>query len=177
MPRCRVATSKSPLTLIALSLVLATGGRALAAPDDCTQIDAKAAARILGAPARATANQGHSKLPPDDMDLLSCVYLEATRSPTARMLTYLIYTPVAKDLANEYASLAGGNFARKQLFSPNVGDQSSGWFRSDLSDSLFEGYVAMQSGATVVVIKVGGMPSADAAKNALVSAGHILAKH
>ena len=35
----------------------------------------------------------------------------------------------------------------------------------------------MQSGATIFVIKVGGMPSADAAKNALVSAGRILAKH
>jgi hypothetical protein len=173
---CRSVRSTSKLVWIAMSLGFGTSALALAAPGDCTQIDAKAAGSLLGVPARATANQGHSKLPPDNMDFLSCLYLEMTPSPTARMLTYQIYTPIPKDLANVYASLASGNIARKQIFSPNVGDQSSGWFRSGLTDNKFEGYVAMQSGATIFVIKVGGMPSSEAAKNALVGAGKILAK-
>ena len=164
------------LVWIAISLALGASGPASAALGDCMQIDAKGAASILGVPVRATANQGHSKLPPDNTDLLSCLYLEATPSPTARMLTYQIYTPIPKDLASVYASVANGNFPRKQVFTPNVGEQSSGWFRSGLSDSKFEGSVAMQSGTTVLVIKIAGMPSSDAVKNALISAGKILAK-
>jgi hypothetical protein len=168
--------STSKLVWIVMSLALGTSGLALAAPGDCAQIDANAAGSILGVPARATANQGHSKLSPDNMDLLTCVYNEKTFGPTARTLTYLIYTPIPKDLASVYASLASGNFPRKQVFSPNVGNQSSGWFRASLTDATFEGYVAMQSGTTIAVIKVGGMPSSDAVKNALISAGKILAK-
>ena len=171
----RSGLSTSTLAWIAVFLALGTSSLALAAPADCMQIPASAAARLLGVPVRA-ANQGHSKLPPDNMDLLSCLYIEVTPSPTARTLSYLIYTPIPKDLANVYASLASGNFPRKQVFAPNVGDQSSGWFRSGLSDNLFEGYIAMQSGVTIVVIKISGMPSSDAVKNALVSAGQILAK-
>jgi hypothetical protein len=34
----------------------------------------------------------------------------------------------------------------------------------------------MQSGTTITVIKIGGMTSSDAVKNALVGAGKILAK-
>jgi hypothetical protein len=83
---CRPVRSNSPLALITLALGLTTSSLALASADDCTQIDVKAAASLLGVPARATANQGHTKMPPDNMDLLSCVYLEATRNPTARML-------------------------------------------------------------------------------------------
>jgi len=176
MSPSRSVPSTRKVVWIAMSLALGVSGLARAAAGDCTQIDAKAAASVLGVPARATANQGHSKLPPDDMDLLSCVYLEVTPNPTARTLTYLIYTPIPKDLANVYASLAGGNFPRKQIFSPNVGNQSSGWFRSSLSDNTFEGYVAMQTGAIIAVIKIAGMPSSDAVKNALISAGNILAK-
>jgi hypothetical protein len=172
---CRSVRSTGKV-VCAMCLALGVSGLARAEAGDCTQIDVTAAASVLGVPARATPGQGHSKLPPDNMDLLSCVYLEVTRNPTARTLTYQIYTPIPKDLANVYASLASGNFPRKQVFSPNVGDQSSGWFRSSLTDSTFEGYVAMQSGAHLMVIKIGGMPSADAVKNALISAGRILAK-
>jgi hypothetical protein len=43
-------------------------------------------------------------------------------------------------------------------------------------DDTFEGYIAVQTGATIAVIKIGGMPSSDAVKNALISAGKILAK-
>ncbi len=45
------------------------------------------------------------------------------------------------------------------------------------SEGTRPGPDAMQSRATIFVIKVGGMPSAEAAKNALVSAGRMLAKH
>jgi hypothetical protein len=166
----------SKLVWIATFLALGTSPLAPAAPGDCTQIDANAAGSILGVPARAIASQGHSKLPPDNMDFLSCLYLEKTPSPTARTLTYQIYTPIPKDLANVYASLASGNFPGKQIFSPNVGNQSAGWFRASPGNGLFEGYMAMQTGTTIEVVKVGGMPSSDAAKNALISAGKILAK-
>jgi hypothetical protein len=161
-----------------MSLTVAASGLARAAAGDCTKIDANAAASVLGvAAARANANQGvHSKLPPDNMDLLSCGYFESTADPMARTLSYLIYTPISKDLDDVYASLASGNFPRKQVFSPNVGNQSSGWFRSSVSGDTFDGYVAMRTGATIVVIKVSGMPSSDTVKNALVTAAQILAK-
>ena len=176
MSPCDSVRSTRKFVWLAMCIALGVSGLARAAAGDCTQIDAKAASSVLGVPARATANQGHTKLPPDNMDLLTCVYLEVTPSPTGRTLTYLIYTPIAKDLANVYASLAGGNIPRKQVFSPNVGDQSGGWYRSSVSDNTFEGYVAMQTGAIIVVIKIAGMPSSDAVKNALISAGKILAK-
>lgn len=178
MPPHRTGRSTRKAMLVAISLALGASGFAHAAPGDCAQIDAATAARILGVPAaRANLNQGgHSKLPPDNMDLLSCGYFEATPSPTARTLSYLIYTPILKDLASVYASLASGNFPRKQIFSPNVGNQSSGWFRSSVTDDKFEGYIAIENGADIVVVKIGGMPSSDTVKNALVSAGKILAK-
>jgi len=160
---------------VSVFIALGVSGLATAA-GDCTQIDAGAAGNLLGVPVRAFPNQGHSKLSPDNMDFLSCTFIEVTRNPTARTFSYLIYTPIPKDIAGVYASLADGNFPRKQLFSPNVGNQSSGWFRSSVSDDTFEGYVAMQTGSVIYVIKVGGMPSSDAVKNALVSAGKILAK-
>lgn len=87
---------KSTLALIGISLVLTTSELALAAPGDCMQIDAKATAGILGVPARAIANQGHTKMPPGNMDFLACTYIEVTPGPTARMLSYLIYTPIAR---------------------------------------------------------------------------------
>ena len=161
-----------------MALALGACGLARAVAGECTQIDAKAAASVLGvAAAQANPNQGvHSKLSPDNMDLLSCGYVEATVDPMARTLLYLIYTPIPKDLTDVYASLASGNFPRQQPFSPNVGNQSSGWFRSSVSGDTFEGYIAMRTGATIVTIKIGGMPSSDAVKNALISAGKILAQ-
>jgi hypothetical protein len=39
-----------------------------------------------------------------------------------------------------------------------------------------EGYTAIQSGANIVTIKIGGLPSSDAVTNALTNAGKILAK-
>ena len=173
----RSVRSTNKVAWMAMSLALCASVLARAAAD-CAQIDAKAAAGVLGVPAaRANINQGvHSKLPPDNMDLLSCAYFEATADPMARTLSYQIYTPIPKDLTDVYASLASGNFPRQQPFSPNVGTQSSGWFRSSVRDDTFEGYIAMRTGATVVTIKIGGMPSSDAVKNALISAGKILAK-
>lgn len=168
----------SKFVWIAMCFAPGVSELAHAAAGDCTQIDAKAAASVLGVPtARANGNPGHSKLSPDNMDLLSCAYAESTLDPAARTLSYLIYTPIPADLASIYASLATGNFPRQQPFSPNVGSQSSGWFRASARDETYEGYVAMQTGATVVVIKIGGMPSSDAVKNALINAGKILAKH
>jgi hypothetical protein len=174
----RSARSTSKVACIALYIAFGVSELARAAAVDCAQIDAKAAATVLGVPtARPNAtNPAHSKLPPDNMDLLSCGYVEATVDPIARTLSYFIYTPIPKDLASVYDSLASGNFPRKQIFSPNVGTQSSGWFRPSVRDDTFEGYIAMQTGTIIVVIKIGGMPSGDAVKNALISVGKILAK-
>ena len=165
------------LPWIALTLAFGLSGVAHAA-GDCAQINANGAASILGVPAaRANAtNPARSRMPPDNTDRLSCAYAEATADPSARTLSYSIYTPIPKDLASVYASVATGNFPRQQIFSPNVGKQSNGWFRSSVRDDTFEGYVALQTGAIVVVIKIGGMPSSDAVKNALVSAAKMFAK-
>jgi hypothetical protein len=178
MSSCRFVRSTSKVVWIGVSFAFGLSELASAGAVDCAQIDAKAAATVLGVPtARADAtNPAHSKLEPDNMDLVACGYAEATADPSARTLSYFIYTPIPKDLASVYASLASGNFPRKQIFSPNVGSQSSGWFRSSARDDTFEGYIAMQTGATIAVIKIGGMPSSDAVKNALISAGKILAK-
>jgi hypothetical protein len=177
MPPCPFVRSTSKAVWFAMYFAFGVSEVAGAAAVDCAQIDAKAAATVLGVPtARANGNPVHSKLPPDNMDLLSCTYAEATVDPMARTLSYLIYTPIPEDLASVYASLASGNFPRQQPFSPNVGSKSSGWFRSSVRDDTFEGYIAVQTGATIAVIKIGGMPSSDAVKNALISAGKILAK-
>jgi len=173
----RSVRSIGQVVWIAISLAVGLSGLSRAASGDCAQIDAKAAATILGVPAaRANAAPTHSKLPPDNMDLLSCGYVEVTADPAARTLSYLIYSPIARDLAGVYDSLASGNSPGKQVFSPDVGSQSSGWFRPSVRDDTFEGYIAVKTGATIAVIKIGGMPSSDAVKNALVSAGKILAK-
>lgn len=176
MVRFKHIRSISAVIGIGMSYALGAIGPAHAAAGDCTRMDAKAVGTVLGVPARVNGSQGHSKLPPDNMDLLSCGYFEVTPAIMGRSLLYLIYTPIPKDIASVYASLSGGNFPRKLVFSPNVGSQSSGWYRSSLTDSTFEGQVAMQSGATITVIKIGGMPSSDAVKNALIAAGKMLAK-
>jgi hypothetical protein len=174
---CSSHSARSIRQVLWPTLLLTLGICSLAqAASDCTQIDVKSAASILGVPtARAIGSSAHSKVPPDNTDFLPCGYAEATVDPRARTLSYSIYTPIAKDLASVYESVATGNFPRQQAFSPNVGSQSNGWFRSSARDDTFEGYIAMQTGAIVVVIKIGGMPSSDAVKNALVSAGKMFA--
>jgi hypothetical protein len=157
-------------TGILLFFALGSIGLAQAA-GDCAQIDPKSVASILGVPAARPNPPAHSKLPPENMDLLSCGYAEATIDPSARTLSYLVYSPSLKNFASVYASLSTGNFPRKQSFTPNVGKQSTGWFRASVREDSFEGSITIQSGGTVVVIKIGGMPSADGVKNALIAAG------
>jgi hypothetical protein len=170
------AGSARRLLWLSMSLVLGLSSLAHAA-GDCAPIDVKSAASILGvSTARANpTNPARSKVPPDNTDLVSCGYAEATVDPSARTLSYSIYSPTPSDLASVYGSVATGNFPRQQLFSPNVGKQSNGWFRSSVRDDTFEGYVAMQTGAIVVVIKIGGMPSSESVKNALVAAAKVFA--
>ena len=105
MSPCRSVRSTSNVVWMTMALALGACGLAHAVAGDCTQIDAKVAASVLGvAAAQANPNQGvHSKLSPDNMDLLSCGYVEATVDPMARTLLYLAlrsprtsptYTPV-----------------------------------------------------------------------------------
>jgi hypothetical protein len=161
-----------------LFLVFVMQGAARAAADDCTQIDTNTAATILGVSAVRVnvSTQGqHSKLPPDNTDLLTCGYLEASINPTVRTLSYSVYTPIPGDLASVYESLSKGNFPRAQSFSPGVG-QSTGWYRASASDDRFEGYLALLTSSTIVTIRIAGMPSSAAVENALISAAKKFSK-
>jgi hypothetical protein len=154
-------------------------GSAVAAGDasDC-KLTVAAAATALGVQtARANAYQGHSKLPPDNMDVLTCGYAEVTRDPRAKVLTYTLYTPVAADLAAVFSSLAHPNIpGNPQAFSPGLGSESTGWVRSNVDGVTFDGSVVFRMPSHIVMIRVGMMPSAAAAKTALASAGAALAK-
>ena len=106
MSPSRSFQSTSTLVWITMCFAFGMTDLARAAAGDCAQIDAKAAATILGVPtARANGTPGHSKVEPDNTDVLSCAYVEATVDPMARMLSYSIYSPIPKDLAGIYASL------------------------------------------------------------------------
>ena len=144
---------------------------AQAADGGCQQIDAAAASSILGVPAvRGNVNQGqHSKLPPDNMDLLTCGYVESSRNVTARTLSYSVYTPIHEDLANVFKSLSSGNYPGAQSFSPGVG-QSTGWYRGNQTGGLFEGSLALLTSNNIVTIKIAGLPSSAAVQNALITA-------
>lgn len=165
--------------VVALLLAFAVHDVALAAATDCMQIDRNTAARILGVSAARVNvnNQGrHTKLPPDDMDLLRCGYLKYILNGNVRTLSYSIYTPIPRDLANIFASLSKGNFPGAQSFSPSVGGQSTGWYRGNQFGSLFEGQLTMLTGSTIVVIQIAGLSSSAAVENALVSAAKYFSK-
>ena len=164
--------------LIATFLAFSAIGTARAASPDCTKIDAAAAAKVLGVPkARDNSPGRHTKQSPDNMDVLGCAYNEASPNPLARTLIYVIYTPIAKDLAGEFSSLSNGNVpGTVTKFSPGVGGASSGWTRPSANGETFDGSIVLRADTYIAVVKVGGMPNADALKKALISAGQILAK-
>jgi hypothetical protein len=170
--------SLSSVAAVGLLSVFLMQGAARAAAGDCTQIDTNAAATILGVSAvRVNVNsQGrHSKLPPDNMDLLTCGYLEASLDPTVRTLSYSVFTPIPSDLASVFGSLSKGNFPGAQSFSPGIG-QSTAWYRASASDSRFEGYLALLTSSSVVTIKIAGMPSSASVEAALISAAKKFSK-
>ena len=164
------------IALVALLLAFAVHSVALAATTDCMQIDRNTAASILGVSAERmnVNNQGrHTKLPPDDVDLLTCGYLVDVLSGAVRTLSYSIYTPIPRDVANIFASLSKGNFPGAQSFSPSVGGRSTGWYRGNQfgnSGNLFEGQLTMLTGSTIVIIRIANLSSSAAVEDALVRA-------
>ena len=145
---------------------------------DCGTIDAASAASVLGVPkAKNNSSQQHHKQSPDNMDVVGCGYVEVSPDPQARTLSFIIYTPIPKDLASVYSSVSTPNIQGKpQKFSPGVGNQSTGWVRLSANGETYDGSIVFLGATQFVDVKVGGMPSADAAKTALVKAGKILAK-
>jgi hypothetical protein len=165
---------------IVVSTVLAVGSSrsAWAATIDCETINAASAATVLGVPkAKTNPLQGHHKQPPDNMDVFSCGYVEISPDPLARTMLYFVYTPIPKDLASVFASLAAPNIPGKpQSFAPGIGTGSTGWVRLSANGETYDGSIVFHGATNIVVLKVAGMPSADAATAALIKAGNILAK-
>jgi hypothetical protein len=162
-----------------LAATLLTAGAispARAAVDDCGKFDAASAATVLGVPkARANPSGGHHKLSPNNMDVIGCSYVEATPDPQARSLIINVYTPIAKDLASQFAGVSNENVPGKpQNFSPGVGSASSGWVRLSANGETYDGTIRVLRASDFLVIKVGGMKSADEAKAALIRAGKLL---
>jgi len=171
---------RSTATAIAFSLFLAVGSSrpAWAAAPDCATINAASAASVLGVPkAKSNPSEGHHKQSPDNMDVFACGYVEISFDPMARTLSYVVYTPIPNDLASVFSSLSAPNIPGKpQSFSPGIGSGSTGWVRASANGQTFDGSIAFRTATNIVVVKVGGMTSSDAAKSALVKAGNILVK-
>jgi hypothetical protein len=171
---------RSTGNVIVVSTLLAVGSSSLAwaAPIDCETITAASAATVLGVPkAKTNFSQGHHKQPPDNMDVFACGFVEVSVDPMARTMSYVVYTPIPKDLASVFSSVSTPNIQGKpQKFSPGIGAGSTGWVRASANGTTYDGSIVFLGAANIVEVKVGGMPSADAAKKALVSAGNILSK-
>src|SRR5215831_15581874 len=102
----RMVRSIRVCVAVAVMPVFCMAGVASADTNDCTRLDTVSAASVMGVPkARANPVQGqHSKQPPDNMDVLACGYAEVSPDPLAKTLSYLIYTPVPKDLESVFSS-------------------------------------------------------------------------
>ena len=176
----RYGMERFSVSVVTIAAVLAFSaiGTARAASPDCTKIDATSAAKVLGVPkARDNSTGRHTKLPPDNMDVLGCAYAEVSLDPMARTLTYFIYTPIAKDLESVFSSLSNENVrGAVQKFSPGVGSASTGWVRPSVNGETFDGSIILRQNDYIAVIKVGGMPSIDALEKALVRAGEVFTK-
>jgi hypothetical protein len=57
-----------------------------------------------------------------------------------------------------------------------IGTGSTGWVRLSANGETYDGSIVFRRATNIVVLKVAGMPNADAAKTALVKAGSILAQ-
>ena len=174
------SVSRSTRNAIVVSMVLALGSPTLvwAAPIDCQTLNVASAAGVMGVPkAKTIPSQGHQKMSPDNMDFFSCSYVEISPDPLARTMSYWVYTPIPKDLASVFASLSHPNIPGKpQSFVPGIGTGSTGWVRLSANGETYDGSIVFQGTSNIVLVKVAGMPSSDAAKAALVKAGKILAK-
>jgi hypothetical protein len=165
--------------IVVSSLLAVASSPAWAATPDCETLTAASVANALGVPkAKPNGTQGnHSKLPPDNMDVFGCSFVEVSFDPAAKTLGYQVYTPIAKDLASVFSSLAAPNIPGKPTnFSPGIGAGSTGWYRLSANGETYDGSIVFKGAANIIVLRVSGMPSGDATKSALVKAGNIIAK-
>jgi hypothetical protein len=142
--------------------------------DDCNRkIGAAAAAAILGvANAKENAYFGHTKQPPDHMDVLECGYHEASPDPYAPFMKFVMFTPIVPDMASVFSSMPPP--AGMQTIETHVGTESSGWIRPGAGPGLFEAHVTFKTGSNIFQVLVGGLHSADAAKAAAVKLAGML---
>ncbi|HEV8446192.1 MAG TPA: hypothetical protein VGQ44_05210 [Gemmatimonadaceae bacterium] len=173
-----VLRSTSNAIVVSTLLAVSSASYASAATTDCETMSAASVATVLGVPkARANPSSGHSKQPPDNMDVIGCSFVEVSPDPLAKTMVYFVYTPIPKDLASVFSSLSTPNIPGKpQSFSPGIGTGSTGWVRASANGETYDGSIVFHGATSIIVVKVGGMPNADAAKAALVKAGNILAK-
>lgn len=178
MSRYRMARPTAIAAAAATLFALRAAGAARSPSPDCTKIDASAAATVLGVPKTRDNSTGrHTKQPPDNMDVLGCAYVEASPDPMARSLVYWIYTPIAKDLESEFASLKNDNApGAVERYSPSVGTGAAAWARPSANGETFDGRIVVRGNGYIAVAKVAGMPSIAAVKKALESAGQILVR-
>ena len=178
MLHSRIARSHRIGIVVGALAVFGASAMAQTATNDCERLDVMTVASVLSVPkARANPSQGHTKQSPDNMDVLGCSYAEVSPNPLAKTLIYNVYTPLPKNLPSMFQSLSHPNVqGQPQAFSPGVGSESTGWVRASANGETFDGSIAFRMPSYIVVVKVSGMPSLDAAKRALVNAGKALAK-
>ena len=179
MSQSRIAWSNKAGIVVGALTLFGAGAIAQVATNDCERLDVATVASVLSVPkARANPSRGHTKQPPDNMDVLGCSYVEASPNPLAKALGYTVYTPLPKNLPSMFQSLSHANVfgPPPQPFSPGVGSESAGWVRPSVNGETFDGYIVFRTPTYIVDVKVSGMPSLDATKRALVNAGKALAK-
>jgi hypothetical protein len=134
--------------------------------DDCNRkIGAAAAAAILGVTkVKENVYFGHTKQPPDRMDVLDCGYHEENPDPYAPLVKFVVFTPNTADIASVYSSMPAPS--GMQTFETHVGMSSAGWIRPGAGPGLFEAHVTFRTTSNIFQVVVGGLHGADAAKNA-----------
>jgi len=178
MLRSRIARSNRIIGIVAGALAVVGASAVARAADDCEKLDVATVASVLSVPkARANPSRGHTKQPPDNMDVVGCSYVEVSPNPLAKVLLYNVYTPLPKNLPSMFESLSHPNVpGQPQAFAPGVGSESTGWVRASANGETFDGSIVFRMPSSIVVVKVSGMTSLDAAKKSLVNAGKALAK-
>ena len=97
----RMARSNRIGIVVGALAVFGASAMAQPATNDCERLDVTTVASVLSVPkARANPSRGHTKQPPDNMDVLGCSYVEASPNPLAKSLRYTDQMPqsVAPDL-------------------------------------------------------------------------------
>jgi hypothetical protein len=134
--------------------------------DDCNRrVSTAAAAGILGVTmAQENVYFGHTQQSPDQMDVLECGYHEASPDPYAPFMKFVVFTPIAADIASVYSSMSPP--AGMQTIDTHVGTESSGWIRPGAGPGLFEAHITFRTASNIFQVQVGGLQGADAARDA-----------